>query len=111
MKTKILRFSAAIIVFSLMLTSCKDSKKRSVEKIVSEWIGKEIKFPNDLPCMQGGGDSACPSLNTGTHKIVHYIDSLGCTSCKLNLMLWKIYKEEIDSLSKNQVELLFFFSA
>ena len=44
-----------------------------------------------------------------SHKILVYVDSIGCTSCKLQLHKWKEFIEEVDSLTSGTVAVLFFF--
>ena len=41
--------------------------------------------------------------------MVTYIDSVGCTSCKLQLSRWKKLVEEVDSLTNGRVPFLFYF--
>ena len=37
------------------------------------------------------------SLADADYKVVTYIDSVGCTSCKLQLPRWKLFMQEVDS--------------
>ena len=46
----------------------------------------------------------------GKYKILTYVDSIGCISCKLQLGKWKTFMEEVDSLGMDSVRFLFFFS-
>ncbi len=41
-------------------------------------------------------------------RIVSYVDSLGCISCKLRLLEWKNLMQELDSLFGKKVSVLFF---
>ena len=43
------------------------------------------------------------------YKVVTYIDSVGCTSCKLQLSRWKEFLAEVDSLAEGSVPFLFYF--
>ena len=43
------------------------------------------------------------------YKVVIYIDSVGCTSCKLQLPRWKNLVAEVDSLTNGNVPFLFYF--
>ena len=38
-----------------------------------------------------------------------YVDSIGCTSCKLQLHRWKEFLSEVDSLTNGNVPFLFYF--
>ncbi|GHT61482.1 hypothetical protein AGMMS50239_12480 [Bacteroidia bacterium] len=102
-----------IIILLLVLFSCKNNEKRTAaEKIVAEWIGKEIRFPDKFQCNLSGEDTAsvvCSGLLDKEYKILLYVDSLGCTSCKLHLFDWKQLIEEANGLFNEQLSFLFFF--
>lgn len=93
----------------LSATSCREDKKASAEKLVMEWIGKEIVFPPEPGCSYMGTDTLCPDPGNAPYKVLVYTDSVGCTSCRLNLHLWKIYMEEVDKDLPGQVDFLFYF--
>jgi len=72
-----------------ILASCaRNDRRTEVERIVAEWMGKEITFPDAIPCTSS--DSAVPCIPTASakYKILMYVDSVGCISCKLNLSAW-----------------------
>ncbi|MBE8722326.1 hypothetical protein [Sphingobacterium pedocola] len=98
-----------VLMLWICAVGCQDSKKATAEKLVREWMGKEILFPDGLPCSYMGTDTICPEYADVPYKVLVYTDSVGCTSCKLNLNLWKHYMEEIDSLATDQVRFLFYF--
>ncbi len=89
--------------------SCKENKKAAVEKLVTEWIGKEVIFPVESNCTYMGKDTICPNLSSAPYKILVYTDSMGCTSCKLNLHVWKVYMEEVAANMPGRVDFLFYF--
>ena len=43
------------------------------------------------------------------YKVVVFVDSVGCISCKLQLPKWKEFIHEVDSLSDGNVPFVFFF--
>jgi len=99
---------SAFIVFCL--SSCaNDRQKKEAIKIVKEWIGKEIKFPQGISCTSTGRDTTCVNLYSDNFKIVIYVDSLGCTSCRLKLSEWKKIMKESDSVFVRKPEFIFFF--
>ena len=101
-----------LLIVLLGLFSCKkDEKRTEAEKIVKEWIGKEIKFPADYECNLLGKDTTlCTELLDARYKILLYIDSTGCTDCKLRLHDWKRLIQDADSLfTGNELSFLFFF--
>lgn len=61
-----------------------------------------MKIPNksDLTVI---GESDSINLNS-VFRIVSYIDSVSCVSCKLRLHEWKKFISYLDSVSKNSVK-------
>ena len=78
-------------------------------KIVKEWTGKEIKFPEDFSSTSLGNDSINIDLYSDNFKIVLYVDSLGCTSCRLRISEWKKIIQESDSVFTRKPEFVFIF--
>lgn len=100
------------ILFLLIIggISCRkdDTKKAEAEKIVSEWTGKEIIFPIDVQCMYLGRDTVCSDQDT-PYKILLYIDSTGCTDCKLQLYKWSAMIEEAETIMPGKISFHFYF--
>ena len=101
------------LVVTLSVCSCKDNGKRQdIEKIVNEWVGKEIRFPGNTPCYVSGKDTLPELYKEGfgkEFKILLYVDSAGCSSCRLKLLEWEQLMEEADSLFQGKVGFLLFF--
>lgn len=87
-----------IICLCLLITAC-NNKKRRLTKLVKEWQGKEILFPENPELKLYGRDTLCPELFSREYKILNYIDTNGCTECRLKLFDWQMLKEEADSLN------------
>lgn len=104
------KLTSLFIVLTLIF-SCKEKNKKvdDVAKIVTEWMGKEIRFPQNATCSVLGKDTSGIDLLTAEYKVLLYIDSVGCTSCKLRLHEWKSLIQEADSLFGNRLSFLFFF--
>ena len=100
-----------MIIVLLFLCSCKrDGRMQSARQIVAEWTGKEIQFPEGIPCQSLGQDTVCINTHNSTYKILLYVDSTGCSSCRLKqLFEWKNIMAEADSLFSGEVDFLFFF--
>ena len=102
-----------LLAIPFLVFSCKDHKKRDeAAKIVNEWLGKEIRFPGNAPCYVTGKDTLpelCSANFQKEFKILLYVDSTGCSSCRLKLFEWKQLMEESDSLFQGKVEFLLFF--
>jgi len=108
-KYKLLLFLS--VIFSI--NSCKDSgRKTDISKVLTEWIGKEIQFPDNVPCFVSGHDTiehlCCDNLQK-EYKILLFVDSTGCSECRLKLLEWKQLIIEADRLFQGKVGFLFFF--
>ena len=93
----------------LFFASCGESEKERLSRLVSEWEGKEILFPTHSTFTIQGKDTVDFDFKDADYKVVMYIDSVGCTSCKLQLHRWKEWVHEIDSLTDGKVPFLFYF--
>lgn len=95
------------LLFLLMMSclfSCKETDKDRINRLVSEWSGKEIVFPNDMEFTSLGNDTNY--LFKNEYTVMTYVDSIGCTGCKLKLPQWKELINELDSIGNTSV--LFF---
>jgi len=106
-------FLSLFIIFAFSINNCRDRRKeKSVTEIVREWIGKEILFPENLPCFVLGKETlpeVCRELFQKEYKIFRYIDSTGCSSCELKLTEWKKLIEETDGLFPGKVGFVLYF--
>ena len=93
----------------LLVSSCEETEKERLGRLVKEWEGKEILFPAHSTFTIQGKDTVDFDFKDATYKIVTYIDSVGCTSCKLQLPRWKELVKEVDSLTNGNVPFLFYF--
>lgn len=82
----------------LLLSGCNPHKKE-IQRLVKEWQGKEILFPEGLETKIFGRDTFCPELLTTPYKILNFTDTSGCTECQLKLYEWKLLKQQTDSLN------------
>ena len=98
-------------IFAFCATSCKKNERREeAVKIVSEWTGEEIVFNENLPCFVSGLEvfpGLCEDYFNKEFKILLYVDSTGCSSCRLKLFEWKQLIEEADSLFGDKMGFLF----
>lgn len=103
-----IRCWASMFIF-FFLVSCGNQKKENIEVLLQTWREKEVLFPKDLTFTIKGKDTVDFSLS-GKYKILTYVDSIGCISCKLQLDKWKTWMEEVNSENMDSVKFLFFFS-
>jgi len=97
------------ILLAACLLGCGQDKRSVSEKTVGDWIGREIVFSDATDCFYMGKDTLCPSHRDVPYTVLLYTDSVGCTSCRLNLALWKRYMWEMDSIAPNHVRFAFYF--
>lgn len=102
-----------LLIVAFSLSCCKGNKQREdAIAIVKEWTGKEIKFPENVPCYKFGKDTIpvlCDECLPNEYKILLYVDSSGCSSCRLQLFMWKQLIEEADSLFQGKACFMLFF--
>ena len=102
-----------LFLLTIILYCCKDnSRQKEIAKIVSEWTGKEIVFPENTPCYVSGKETLSELCNENFQKefkILMYVDSAGCSSCRLKLFEWQQLVQEADSLFQGKVGFLLFF--
>ena len=104
-----MRNIVTLIMCVWMLASCQESREEAMLRLVNEWNGKEIKFPSRSVFTIQGKDTVDFEFQDADYKVVTYIDSVGCTSCKLQLPRWKELMAEVDSLTDGNVPFLFYF--
>lgn len=101
-----------LILFSfLFFFSCSNVKKKQVEILVNEWNNKEICFPAHPVFTRQLTDTVLYRIPKSDYKVVVFVDSVGCVSCKLQLSRWKEFMHEVDSLSDGAVPFVFFFQS
>ena len=98
-----------LIILCMFTFSCKDKTEERIESLVQEWQGKEIKFPDNPIFTQYVKDTVDYQIPASDYKVVMYVDSIGCVSCKLQLPRWKEFIDQVDSVCNKGVPFLFFF--
>lgn len=74
----------SLIILLGLLFSCTDVRKNEMRSLVKSWNGRKIIFPKDVIFTSNGKDMIDYSFQS-QYKILTYVDSLGCISCKLKL--------------------------
>lgn len=100
-----------IFLFIVMITflSCKEKERETITRLVQEWQGKKIQFPETIQFSRYATDPIDYQIPDSSYKVLVYIDSIGCTSCKLQLPKWKEFIKQVDSISNQNIPFLFFF--
>lgn len=108
MKNLIYIFSCASL---LLFQSCRPSEQERMERLLNQWHGKEIQFPSVPKFAVYGEDTVEMGISSENYKIVHYLDSTGCTTCKMDLDRWKTFIGYMDSVSQSSVSCLIYIHA
>ena len=93
-----------IVVFWTIAMTCSCSN-RDEKAIESEWIGKEITIPEQLS-FEVLGERIDGGILSSDYKIINYIDSEGCTSCRMKLPFWNETINEFNSMPDCDIEVL-----
>lgn len=97
-------------LFLLFLFSCGGNKrKENITHLVAEWQGKKVFFPDKVIFTRYLTDTTDYQIPESEYKILIYVDSFGCTSCKAQLPRWKEFISYIDSITHKNIPFLFFF--
>ena len=97
------------IICIVLFTACSESREEAVYRLVKEWTGKEIKFPERSVFTVQGKDTVDFTYQDADYKVLVYVDSIGCTSCKLQLDRWKKVINEMTEETGKDIPFLFFF--
>ena len=104
-----------VLLYILLITaffSCDNEQKekeKQILQLVNAWQGKQIVFPENTVFTRYLTDTTNYQIPQSEYKVLIYVDSIGCTSCKLQLHKWKELIEYTDSVTQNKVPFLFFF--
>lgn len=98
-----------LLILSCFCSSCQESKEEAMSRLVKDWKGKEVKFPSRSVFTIQGKDTVDFEFANANYKVITYIDSVGCASCKLQLPRWKALMAEVDSLTDTNIPFLFYF--
>ena len=98
-----------ILLLTIFLSACQDKQKEIITLLVKEWQGKQILFPENMVFTRFASDTTNFVIPTSDYKVLVFVDSIGCTSCKLQLSRWKEFIRSTDSISQKNIPFLFFF--
>jgi hypothetical protein len=107
-----MKITSFYIFFFFFVFACQtDGQEENIAQLVTEWQGKEIVFPENIVFIRYLTDTTNYRIPDSDYKILVYVDSVGCTSCKLQLAKWKELIAYTDSITGSNVPFLFFFHA
>ena len=109
---RLLKYLCLFTMGMAFFTSChKSGEKGDITRLVSEWMDKEVLFPDNMVFTIQGKDTVDFAYRDADYKIVSYVDSAGCLSCILQLENWKKVIQRIDSVAEESVPFVFVFNA
>lgn len=82
-------------IMFILCFSC-NPEKRKLKQVVKEWIGKEVIFSVTEAKVEGR-DTVWENWKTNRFKLLHYVDSSGCTSCRLQLYDWGRFMDTLSA--------------
>ena len=95
------------LLFAITVCSCQSNNSKDIQRIVDKWMERKIIIPSgNIIYKTMGKDTVCTDLWEKTFKIFTYVDSVGCTSCRLGLPKWK---NLIDSCKIQKWDISFLF--
>ena len=100
-----------ILSLLFLLTACRENKKEQFARLVQEWQGKEIVFPQDMAFSRFVTEPVDYRIPDAKYKVLVYVDSVGCTSCKLQLSKWQELIAHVDSATNGNIPFIFVFQS
>lgn len=91
-------------VAAALLCGCKNERAEHAG-VLSDWIGREIVLPDEL-VYRIQDDTIDVDFSCQDFKIVNYVDSSGCTSCRMKLDLWADLVNELKTLTDLDIEVI-----
>ena len=100
-----------ILSLLFLLAACRENKKEQFARLVQEWQGKEIVFPQDMAFSRFVTEPVDYRIPDAKYKVLVYVDSVGCTSCKLQLSKWQELIAHVDSATNGNIPFIFVFQS
>lgn len=94
----------AILAIALF-SSCSGRPDNREREILASLLGREIVVPDSLECRIQDTPISY-DMSAADFKIITYIDSAGCTPCKMKLPLWDRFINELKKLDDVSVDFL-----
>lgn len=106
-----MRYFITLLLLVTLTVSCKEIEKKRITRLVNEWNGKLIYYPDSMCVTSYSVDTIITKCGREKfpYTILNYVDTVGCFSCKLQLPRWKEMIEEFDSIYPNKITCLMVF--
>lgn len=83
-----------VFIISSIIWSCSSNNDATLN-IVEQWQGRIIEFPSVMVDAVTGDTI---DISSADFTILTYIDSTGCTGCRMKLPIWRSFINSLDSL-------------
>ena len=90
----------AVILFSLF--SCGSSGNTYKVPDLNSFVGTEIILPTNITAQTLGRDTTVDAIFYTDAKVLIYLDSLGCSSCRAGIDDWKKFIDETKEFIDNE---------
>ncbi|MCM1139676.1 MAG: DUF1573 domain-containing protein [Muribaculum sp.] len=99
-----MKYLTLIILTVVNLSSCsKLSENDNYQQIVEEWQGRHVNLPEDMIDLITGDTI---DISNSDFTILTYVDSAGCTGCKMKLSLWNEFLQSVEALTEQNIKAL-----
>lgn len=93
------------ILLFISFYSCYSVENKEFRNIVNKWSNREILFPDSLHMISNHKVIGIKKREA-EYTIISYVDSTGCTPCKLHLSKWKNFIDEMHYALADSIPLL-----
>ena len=100
-----------ILFYYFLLAACRENKKEQFARLVQEWQRERDVFPQDMVFTRFVTEQVEYRIPDAEYKVLIYVDSTGCTSCKLQLPKWKELIAHVDSTTNSNILFIFVFQS
>lgn len=91
MKINKIKLSIFCISAIFIVLSCNKSNTNT-QNVVSNWLSKDVQIPTVIDFRNSRNDTTTyEHILKHRYKILVYVDSVGCTACRLRLREWRDY--------------------
>lgn len=97
-----------LLLYLMTLLWCISCTNRE-ERVLDQWLDKKVLIPDDLVYTRYGTDTLEYSNVMADYTVLMYVDTIGCTSCQLQLERWKDWITYLNQHSPYSISFLFDF--
>jgi len=96
-KSKVSWYFFFLFTSCLMLLSSCSSPESKAKSVIENWMAREVIIPHNIIFKSITTDTISKYIFNHSYKILVYVDSVGCTGCRLGLVDWKAFIDRCQS--------------